>query len=72
MRQVIGALGARRVSFKQAGPWAVKCQRAMLRFEVGIAQLDEGDLHVVSFKRVSGDLAQYKILCSNLLAEMQL
>lgn len=72
MRQVVNALGARRVSYKQNGQWAVKCQRQTMKFEINVSQLEESDLYVLSFKRVSGDLGQYKILCSNLLAEMQL
>lgn len=51
----------------------MKCQRQTLRFEIDIAHLDDLDtIYVLRFKRVAGDLAQYKSLCSQLLAEMRL
>jgi hypothetical protein len=38
-----------------------------------IAHLDDQDaIFVLRFKRVAGDLAQYKALCSALLADMRL
>lgn len=73
MTEMVHTLSLHRVSFKQVSQWSMKCQRQTLRFEIDIAHLDDLDtIYVLRFKRVAGDLAQYKSLCSQLLAEMRL
>lgn len=73
MGEIITTLSMHRVSFKQVSQWSVKAQRQALRFEIGIAHLDDMDtIYVLRFKRVAGDLVQYKALCSTLLADMRL
>lgn len=73
LSEVVHVLQAHRISFKQTSQWVIKCQRQMLRFEIDIAHLDDLEtIYVLCFKRISGDLSQYKTLCSNLLAEMHL
>jgi hypothetical protein len=73
MGEIVTSLTMHRVSFKQVSQYSVKCQRQTLRFEIAIAHLDDQDaIFVLRFKRVAGDLAQYKALCSALLADMRL
>lgn len=73
MGEIVQTLQVHRVSFKQVSQWSVKAQRQTMRFEIQIAHLDDLDtIYVLRFKRVAGDLAQYKALCSTLLADMRL
>merc|ERR1719163_226680 len=73
MREIQRALSVQRVAYKQASPYIVKCQRQNLRFEMEIAHLDHLEsIYVVRFRRVAGELASYKELCSKILAEMKI
>lgn len=67
------ALTLQRVAFRQASPFLVKCQKQSLRFEMEVAQLDHVEsTYIVRFRRVSGELAAYKELCSKILADMKI
>lgn len=61
------------ITYRSTSAWAVKCQQGGIRFELELAKLDEVDsAYVLGFKRIAGDLANYKILCSQLLADLKL
>jgi len=73
LQEIQRALTQQRVSYKQANPFLVKCQKQHLRFEVEISNLDHLEsVYVVRFRRVAGDLVPYKELSSKILAEMKI
>lgn len=77
MQEIHRALTLQRVSFKQATGFSVKCQKQSVRFEMEISHLEnqqgmESAVYVVRFKRILGDLFQYKDLCGKILSEMKL
>lgn len=73
MSDLVHFLAEEGIAFKAVTNWAVKAQRGGLRFEVELAKLDELEsVYVLRFKRIGGDLADYKTLCSHLLAGINL
>jgi hypothetical protein len=73
VQEIHRALGLQQVAFKQASPFLVKCQKQGLRFEMEVAHLDHLEsIYVVRFRRVAGELAAYRELCSTILADMKI
>eukprot|EP00811_Abedinium_folium_P009440 NODE_18727_length_879_cov_5.545213.p2 GENE.NODE_18727_length_879_cov_5.545213~~NODE_18727_length_879_cov_5.545213.p2 ORF type:complete len:95 (-),score=18.52 NODE_18727_length_879_cov_5.545213:229-513(-) len=73
LQEIQRSLTLQRISYKQASPFLVKCQRQSLRFEMEISHLDHLEsIYVVRFRRAAGELASYKELCSRVLAEMKI
>lgn len=73
VQEIQRALGLQRVAFKQASPFLVKCQKHGLRFEMEVAHLDHLEsIYVVRFRRVAGELAAYRELCSKVVADMKI
>lgn len=65
-------LAAQHVAFRQAAPGMVRCQRHAVRFDIELASLDRlGSIHAVRFRRVAGELWQYKDICAKLLSDMK-
>lgn len=72
MQEIQRALSVHRVSFKQASAYCVKCQKQAVRFEMEMSHLDNLEsIYVVRFKRVAGELWNYKDMCAKILAEMK-
>lgn len=72
MQEIQRALGVHRVSFKPSSAYCVKCQKQAVRFEMEMSRLDNLEsIYVVRFKRVAGEVWNYKDLCSKILAEMK-
>lgn len=73
LQEMHRALGLQHVSYKQASPFLVKCQKQSLRFEMEVAHLDHLEsIYVVRFRRVAGELSIYKELCAKILANMKI
>eukprot|EP00929_Paragymnodinium_shiwhaense_P047984 TRINITY_DN24327_c0_g1_i1.p1 TRINITY_DN24327_c0_g1~~TRINITY_DN24327_c0_g1_i1.p1 ORF type:complete len:855 (-),score=194.10 TRINITY_DN24327_c0_g1_i1:279-2843(-) len=73
MTEIQKSLTMQRVSYKQASQHLVRCQKQALRFEMEISHLDQlGSMYVVRFRRVAGEMAGYKEMCSKVLAEMKI
>jgi hypothetical protein len=72
MQEIQRALTIQRVAFKQVSAYKTTCQKQAVRFEMEVSHLDHLEsIYVVRFRRVAGEAAQYKDLCSKILAEMK-
>lgn len=72
LQEIQRALTLHRVTFKPTSAFKVSCQKQSVRFEMEISHLDHLEsVYVVRFRRVAGELLQYKDLCSKVLAEMK-
>lgn len=72
MQEIQRSLNLQRVSFKQNSAFSVRCQKQTIKFEVEVSHLDNLEsVYVIRFKRIAGELAQYKDLCSRLLGDMR-
>lgn len=72
LQEIQRALTLHRVTFKPTSAFKVSCQKQSVRFEMEISHLDHLEsVYVVRFRRVAGELMQYKDLCSKVLAEMK-
>lgn len=72
MQEIQRALTVQRVAFKQASAFKASCQKQSVRFEMEVSHLDHLEsIYVVRFRRIAGELTQYKDLCSKILAEMK-
>jgi len=73
MQEMHRALALQRVTYEQTSSFLVKCQRQGIRFDMEVSHLDHLEsVYVVRFRRVAGDLVNYKELCSKILAEMKI
>lgn len=73
LQEVQRALTTHRVAFRQSSAWSLRCQKVAVCFEVEIAHhVDNADSYLVRFKRVAGEVNQYKDQVSKILAEMRI
>lgn len=71
MAEALRALSALRVHHRQVSNFRVRCEAHRLRFEAEVLQQDRGGGFLLRFCRVAGDMAQYRELCAQLLAEVR-
>lgn len=70
---MVKALDMNRVSFKAVGQYGLRCQKNNVRFDMEIAHLDNLDnIYVVKFKRLAGDLPQFREVSGKVLTNMNL
>lgn len=70
---MVKALELNRVSYKRIGSYGVRCQKNNVRFDMEITHLDNLDhIYVVKFKRLAGEMQQYKEVSGKVLSNMNL
>lgn len=70
---MVSSLESNRVSYKKVGTYGLRCQKNNVRFDMEIAHLDNLDnIYVVKFKRLAGELPQYKEVSGKVLSNMNL
>lgn len=70
---MLRALDINRVSYKKIGSYGLRCQKNNVRFDMEIAHLDNLDnIYVVKFKRLAGEMQQYKEVSGKVLSNMNL
>eukprot|EP00927_Polykrikos_kofoidii_P029189 TRINITY_DN25280_c2_g4_i1.p1 TRINITY_DN25280_c2_g4~~TRINITY_DN25280_c2_g4_i1.p1 ORF type:complete len:744 (-),score=98.74 TRINITY_DN25280_c2_g4_i1:551-2782(-) len=72
VQEVLRALATHRVAHQQMSGFLVRCQTPGVRIEIEVLQHSRGGGCVVRFSCVSGDVSQYKEVCAQLIAEMNL
>lgn len=71
MQEVLRALLVFRVQHRQTSNFRIRCEAHRVRFEAEVLQQDRGGEFLLRFCRVAGDMAQYRELCAQLLAEVR-
>lgn len=70
---MLRALDINRVSYKKIGTYGLRCQKNNVRFDMEIAHLDNLDnIYVVKFKRLAGEMQNYKEVSGKVLSNMNL
>lgn len=70
---MVNSLEVNRVSYKKMGTYGLRCQKNHVRFDMEIAHLDNLDnIYVVKFKRLAGELPQFKEVSGKVLSNMNL
>lgn len=73
MQEMLRALRASRVAFKQVSPSLVRCERKGMRFDMQISQTDQtACAYLVKLHKIAGELGDYRETSAKVLAEMQL
>lgn len=55
------------------GSWGLRCQKNSVRFEMEITHLDDLDsIYVLKFKRLAGEIPQYKDVSTRVLNNINL
>ena len=71
--EMIRALDINRVSYQKLGSYGLRCHKNNVRFDMEIAHLDNlENIYVVKFKRLAGELQQYKEVSGKVLSNMNL
>ena len=73
MNEIFKALESLKVQFKKSGPYGVKCQKTGINFSMELNHMEDlASILVVKFKRLSGEMRDYRELSSKVLGQMQL
>jgi hypothetical protein len=73
LREMSQSLEANRVSYKKMGTYGLRCQKNNVRFDMEIVHFEGLDnIFIVKFKRLAGELPQFKEVSGKVLATMNL
>ena len=70
---MVRACDVNRVQFTKIGSYGMRCHKNQVRFDMEIARLDNLDnIFVVKFKRLAGELQQFKQVSDKVLSNLNL
>lgn len=73
MAEMLKSLEMNRVSYQRIGSYGLKCHKNTVRFEMEITHMQDLDnIFVVKFKRLAGEMPQYKEVSGRVLQNMNL
>ena len=73
MAEMLKSLEMNRVSYQRVGSYGLKCHKNTVRFEMEINHMQDLDnIFVVKFKRLAGEMPQYKEISGRVLQNMNL
>ena len=73
MNEMLKALDNNRVSYKRIGTYGLRCQKNTVRFDMEINQMQDLEtIFIVKFKRLAGEMPQYKEVSGKVLQNMNL
>jgi Kinase associated domain 1 len=73
LQEMVRSLENNRVQFKKVGNYGLRCTKNQVRFDMEITHLDNLDnIFVVKFKRIAGEMQQYKEVSGKVLGMMNL
>jgi hypothetical protein len=73
MTEMLKSLDMNRVSYKRIGTYGLRCQKNTVRFDMEINHMQDLDnIFVVKFKRLAGEMPQYKEVSGRVLQNMNL
>lgn len=70
---MVKALDGNKVQFKKLNPYALRCHKTNVKFEMEINHLENlENIFVIKFKRIAGENQQYKEVSGKVLSNMNL
>ena len=70
---MVSSLTANKVTHKRIGSYGLRCQHMSVRFEMEIAHLEHlENIYLVRFKRLAGEMQQFKEVSGKVLERMNL
>jgi len=73
MEELWSVLDLYKIKYERTKGYAITGQRQGVKFEIEVMQMEDMDfVHVLRFKRLQGNIINYKIMCSKLLETIKL
>ena len=77
MNEIYKSLHQNKIQFKQTGPYKVECTAQIQQHQVAFAMElnhleDLANIILIKFKRINGEMAQYRSVSGNVLKRMVL